>query len=73
MKTPQYVEYMALPRMTALAEVTWSPKEKRKLPDFMRRMQMQYKRLDRMNVTYHIDAVQGLDDDYLVEGTPSDH
>jgi hexosaminidase len=68
MKTPQYVEYMALPRMTALAEVTWSPKEKRNYTDFMRRMQMQYKRLDRMNVTYHIDAVQGLDDDYLVEG-----
>lgn len=68
MKTPQYVEYMTLPRMTALAEVTWSPKDKRNYVNFMQRMQQHYKRLDRLNVSYHISAVEGLEDDFLVEG-----
>lgn len=50
--SPAHVEYMAVPRMIALAEVTWSPKELRNWTDFRSRMDNQYKRLDKMYVNY---------------------
>jgi hexosaminidase len=34
---PTKVDYMIFPRMTALSEVLWSPKEKRDFTDFLRR------------------------------------
>jgi hexosaminidase len=50
--TPQHAEYMALPRMTALAEVLWSAKESRNWEDFSGRLQDQFQRFDRMKVNY---------------------
>jgi hexosaminidase len=50
--TTAQVEYMALPRMIALAEVTWSPKEHRNWNDFQIRMQEQYVRLMKMKVNF---------------------
>ena len=50
--TPEHVEYMALPRMAALAEVLWSPKEKRDETDFLRRLEQEFPRLDAMKVNY---------------------
>jgi hexosaminidase len=50
--TPEHAEYMAVPRMIALAEVTWSKKEQRNWPDFQKRMKSQFKRLDYMKVNY---------------------
>ncbi|MBL7073983.1 beta-N-acetylhexosaminidase [candidate division KSB1 bacterium] len=50
---PEHVEYMALPRMSAMAEVLWSPKEKRHFKDFQKRMRIHYRRLDQMDVNYH--------------------
>lgn len=50
--TPEQVEYMVLPRMLALAEVLWSPKEKRDEADFLRRLEAEFTRLDAMNVNY---------------------
>ncbi|MGD8427635.1 MAG: beta-N-acetylhexosaminidase, partial [Balneolaceae bacterium] len=44
------VEYMAYPRASALAEVTWSPKYKRNWTGFWRRLQTQFKRLDALGV-----------------------
>tara|TARA_R110002020_G_scaffold475970_1_gene715102 strand:+ start:13666 stop:15351 length:1686 start_codon:yes stop_codon:yes gene_type:complete len=38
MDSEDYVEYMILPRMTALAEVVWSPKNSRDFSDFSRRL-----------------------------------
>jgi len=46
------VEYMAIPRMIALAEVVWSPKKERNWDDFRLRMKIQFKRLDAMHVNY---------------------
>ncbi len=43
---PRKVEYMVFPRMTALSEVLWSPKEKRNWKDFEQRLQTQFKRYD---------------------------
>jgi len=36
--TPEHVQYMTLPRMAAMAEVVWSPKEGKEWTDFARRL-----------------------------------
>lgn len=52
MLTTDYVEYMAYPRAIALSEVLWSPKSKRDYPDFISRLSVHSKRLDRLKVNY---------------------
>ena len=47
-----HVEYMALPRLCAIAEVVWSPREKRNLNEFKGRMRHHYKRLDILDINY---------------------
>lgn len=49
---PAYAEYMVYPRASALSEVVWAPKAKRNWPDFMRRLQVHFTRLDLLGVTY---------------------
>ena len=44
MSNPRKVEYMIFPRISALSEVLWSPKEKRNWTDFTQRLPAQYKR-----------------------------
>jgi hexosaminidase len=51
------VEYMAFPRLSALAEVSWSPKEARNFEDFKRRLKSNEKRLDQMGVSYRSSAL----------------
>ncbi|HMH23717.1 MAG TPA: family 20 glycosylhydrolase, partial [Puia sp.] len=53
MTNPRKVEYMIFPRMSALAEVLWSPKEQRNWPDFEKRLQTQYKRYGLWGVNYY--------------------
>lgn len=50
MHSGRKVEYMAWPRATALAEVVWSPKEKRDWYNFWGRLQTYFKRLEYMDV-----------------------
>lgn len=50
--TPSHAEYMALPRMIALAEVVWSKPENRDYNSFIRRMQHQFAILDQLKVNY---------------------
>ena len=50
--TEKQVEYMAVPRMCALAEVLWTPKEKKNYNSFIIRLKQNSKLLDRMNVNY---------------------
>ncbi len=52
MKNTRKVEYMIFPRMAALSEVLWSPKEKRNLSDFEKRLQTQFKRYDLWGANY---------------------
>jgi hexosaminidase len=52
MTNPRKVEYMAFPRMAALSEVLWSPKEKRDWSDFEKRLQVQFKRYDKWKTNY---------------------
>ena len=57
--TPQLAEYMALPRMCALAEVVWTPAEKKDYDNFYRRLRLHIKRLEKLNVNFHpLDEVK---------------
>lgn len=52
METPKQVEYMAFPRMSALSEVAWSPKQGKDYSDFRRRMPEHLRRLYVLDVNY---------------------
>jgi len=52
--TPEYAEYMFLPRMCALAEVLWTPKDKRDWSSFKKHMDKQYRRLYAMGADFRI-------------------
>ena len=54
----QEVESRVYPRMTALAEVLWSPQNKRNWQDFAERLNVHYQRFDNMGVNYYRDKVQ---------------
>lgn len=60
LETPAAVEYMAFPRMLAIAEVTWSPNEGKNFDDFKRRVNAVLPRLDAQNVNYRIPEPVGL-------------
>jgi hexosaminidase len=49
---PQAVGYMAFPRASALAEVVWSPREGKELPDFLGRLERHEARLQALGVAY---------------------
>jgi hexosaminidase len=55
----KHAEYMTFPRLCALAEVAWSPKEFRNWEDFTRRLVIHEQRLDQLGINYRRDpAVQ---------------
>jgi hexosaminidase len=52
MPNPQQVEYMAYPRLTALAEVAWTPGDRRELEDFRGRLAVHVDRLRALGVNF---------------------
>ena len=53
MPNPKHVEYMAWPRLSALAEAVWSQREARNFEDFKRRLQSAHlERLRNLDVTF---------------------
>jgi len=50
--TLQHIQYMALPRMAALAEVIWSPKELRSWSDFKNRLPRMFELYDKKKYYY---------------------
>lgn len=49
---PAKVQYMIFPRIEALSEMQWTPKEQKNYPDFLKRLKTQFKRYDLMGITY---------------------
>lgn len=49
---PSKIEYMLFPRITALSEVLWTPKEKRDWTDFERRLPAIFESLDKKKINY---------------------
>jgi hexosaminidase len=52
--TEPYFQYMVFPRMDALAEINWTPKEKRNFTDFEQRLQTQLRRYNKRKINYRI-------------------
>ena len=52
MPTPKSVEYMAFPRLTALAEVVWTPKARKDYPDYLQRLDADLERLRARDVNF---------------------
>ena len=68
------LEYLALPRLIAVAESAWSPQEKKNFNDFCRRVAADKALLDYNKYTYaryYIEDVEGDDDDTMVLPTLS--
>ncbi len=51
-KDPKQVEYMAFPRMIALAEALWTPADRKNFPDFLVRLRPELERLGILDVNY---------------------
>ena len=51
-KTPEMVEYMSVPRMTALSEIVWSKRRKRDFSEFNKRLNFYKYFLDLKEVNY---------------------
>ncbi|MDP4290174.1 MAG: family 20 glycosylhydrolase [Bacteroidota bacterium] len=52
LKKPTNVEYMLLPRLFALSEIVWTPKEKKNWYDFRNRLDNNIQRLSVMGLTF---------------------
>ncbi len=52
MKNERKVEYMLFPRIAALSEVLWTPKEKRNWIDFERRLPTIFENLEKQKINY---------------------
>ena len=52
LKTSSYLQYMLLPRMLALSEITWSDSKNKNWSDFLKRMPYQFKLFDNEEWNY---------------------
>ena len=50
--TPEHVEYMVLPRMSALAEVVWTPAKEKNWDNFVQRLEKLVERFDQLGLNY---------------------
>jgi hexosaminidase len=66
MQTERRVDWMALPRAAALAEVGWSPQQ-RSWPDFLRRLGPMFARYRASRLNY-ADSVFGIEPEYALDG-----
>jgi len=58
-QTPEEAEYKILPRLCALSEITWSPKENKNYQQFLKRLFYHYNRLDLLHLNYYIPVAGG--------------
>lgn len=64
-ETNDYFEYMIFPRLSALAEIAWSPKGGKDLEDFIRRLYAQSERYKAMGLNYRVHGEWPSDFSYL--------
>ncbi|TKG93778.1 beta-N-acetylhexosaminidase [Puteibacter caeruleilacunae] len=54
------LQHQALPRMLAVAETGWTPKDQKNFENFESRLDIQYDRFDQMGIYYHLESLEGL-------------
>ena len=52
MPSPGVVEYMAFPRLVAVAESVWSPEDKKNYANFLSRLEIHEQRLRQLDVNF---------------------
>lgn len=62
------LDFLAYPRITALSEIAWSPKDKKNFADFESRLLTHFKRLDILKVHYGKDHIGELLQDSVTIG-----
>ena len=69
--TEKHFEYMAFPRLCAMSEILWTPREKQNYNQFLFRMDKHYPRLDTKNINYRVAMPQGFgsDNKFLEDST----
>ncbi len=63
--TPDHVEYMVIPRMLALSEVVWTPRDRRSWTTFVGRLPAHLSRLGSQGIHFRIPDVLGLEEDVV--------
>ena len=63
--TNDYYEYMIFPRLSSLAEIAWSPKGEKDLDNFRKRIEIQCKRYEAMDINYRVNTEWPTDFRYL--------
>jgi hexosaminidase len=69
--TEQHMDYMVYPRALALAEIGWSPREKKNYADFTARLASTLARLDKQGVSFRIPEPLALKDSVTTAGSIS--
>ena len=64
-RSNEYYEYMIFPRLSALAEIAWSPKGAKDLDDFKRRLAVQCQRYEALGLKYRVFGDWPSDFSYL--------
>jgi len=64
--TSDHVEYMLLPRLCALSEVLWSPKHKKDINDFTKRLSYHYEMFLKKNINFRIPPPNSTAGEYLI-------
>jgi len=64
----EILEVQLLPRLTALAEIVWTPEENKDWNCYQLRLESQLPRFDLMEVNYYIPAPTGMEDEIFVDG-----
>ena len=64
-RSTDYFEYMIFPRVSALAEIAWSPKGEKDIGDFVRRLGVQCQRYEAMGLNYRVFGEWPSDFSYL--------
>ena len=54
------MQYMAIPRLLAIAELGWSNPSKKDITEFRNRLAAQFHRLNIMGINYHIPSLEGI-------------
>src|SRR5690606_10316540 len=62
LKTEAQSQYMIFPRLAALSEAVWSPKESRNWDDFSKRILSLFKRYDYLGINYAKSAFLVMED-----------
>lgn len=67
-RSERYFDYLALPRMSALAEVCWTPVNKQSWPDFERRTRTHYQRYDHAGYGYRVPVPKLISNEKTADG-----